>query len=86
MDARSDVDVSLVEHDPGLGLLGGGSPLDRNLLDEAGDRSDRGVDILIELSIETDPLGQLDGANGRSPLLIAIHHLRRDRRRWAVNL
>ena len=61
--ARRDVEVDVVEEDPGLGLLGGRLALARLLLDEVGERRDAGVDGVVETAVEVERGVQADGAH-----------------------
>ncbi len=61
--ARRDVEIVVVEEHPQVGGFGGGDALHRKLLDEAVDRRDRGVDFLVEPTVNPQRRGQPDGAN-----------------------
>ena len=84
-DAGRNVEVVGIEQHPRLRLLGGGRALVGRLLDEARDGRDGEVDALVELPVQPDALGKLDGANRGPPPLVAADDVRRERGRRSVD-
>ena len=84
-DPRRDVDICLVEQDPGLGPLGRRGSRVRRQLNEAADGGNRPVDGLVQHAVELDALVQPDRANRRPAPLVAGHHGRWNGSRRTVN-
>jgi hypothetical protein len=88
--ARADVDVLVVEEDPGLGLLRGGCPFARLLLHEVRERCHRGVDLFGQRPVEREIAEQTHRAHGGLARGLARHHdlrlsWRRGRRRGGIS-
>ena len=75
-----DVEVLVVEHDPGLGPLRDGLPVTRHGLDEAVNRLVLAVDRFVELAVDPQRFAEPDGAHHHlAPF--TDDRLRRDRPR-----
>jgi hypothetical protein len=83
--AAGDVDVLLVVHDPDFGALGLLGAVLRHDLQEAAKGPVLLIDLVIELAVDAQRLGELDGAHRRLPRCVAGHHVGRRRRRRAID-
>ena len=84
--AHADVDVPVVEKNPGLGFLRSGLALVGHLLDEVADRSYPGIDGVVQLAIEDEGLAETVRAKSHSSLVVASHHFGRLWRGWSVQV
>ena len=80
-----DIYVRVVEHDPGLGLLGRSRPFHRHLLNEVADRGHLLIDRFVERAVDPNPRRQLDSPDRRAPRRVPVHDRGRDRRRRTVD-
>ena len=74
VEARGDVDVLVVEEDPGFGLLGRGRPFVGLLLEEVGQRRHGGVHGFGERAVDHEVARDSRGPDGRVPRVVAHHH------------
>jgi len=76
-----DVDVLVVEEHPHLGLLRGGRPLLRLLLDEVRRAGHQLIQLFIQPSVDDQRHLGADGPHHDVPFCVADEHSRRDRNR-----
>ena len=83
--AARHIEIPVVEKDPHLSLLRGDHALHGFLLEEVGDPRDRGVDRVVEPTVDDETLGETHGSDRGSPVAGAGDDLRRYGRWRAVD-